>query len=232
MMKNEPMATGKKAKTPEKYEPIELLAAVTTITQNHHAGTPGKIGARHLDTFDRAGNAIAARGQNGERVDHRVQYDGAGGAPIHEPQQKHGDKPDQKCAAKAEPQRVLLRQRGIAEREQRAGGIGELPTALCAMNCGVCSSARMIMAAPPAVGSAAISDPMKGPLRSTTTEATTTIEAVIAILSASPYHKDGSASVAVMGWPGADARNRSADCRSPKQATPKPGQAPSRAVRR
>ncbi|HEY6700292.1 MAG TPA: hypothetical protein VI137_05645, partial [Pseudolabrys sp.] len=119
------MATGKKAKTPEKYEPIELLAAVTTITQNHHAGTPGKIGARHLDTFDRAGNAIAARGQNGERVDHRVQYDGAGGAPIHEPQQKHGDKPDQKCAAKAEPQRVLLRQRGIAEREQRAGGIGD-----------------------------------------------------------------------------------------------------------
>ena len=33
-MKNEPMATGKKANTPDKYDPIELLAAVTRITQN------------------------------------------------------------------------------------------------------------------------------------------------------------------------------------------------------
>ena len=42
------------------------------------------------------------------------------------------------------------------------------------------------MAAPPAVGSAAINEPMNGPLRSTTSEATTTIEAVIAILSSRP----------------------------------------------
>jgi hypothetical protein len=41
----------------------------------------------------------------------------------------------------------------------------------------------MILAAPPAVGSAAINDPMKGPLLSTTTEA------VIAIFSASSYQK-------------------------------------------
>jgi hypothetical protein len=34
MMKNDPIATGKNANTPEKYEPIELLAAVTRITQN------------------------------------------------------------------------------------------------------------------------------------------------------------------------------------------------------
>ena len=44
----------------------------------------------------------------------------------------------------------------------------------------------MIMAAPPAVGSAAINDPMNGPLRSTTTDAATTMVAVIAILSRSP----------------------------------------------
>jgi hypothetical protein len=43
------------------------------------------------------------------------------------------------------------------------------------------------IAAPPAVGSAAISTPMKGPLRSTTMEAATTIPAVIAILSKRPY---------------------------------------------
>ena len=40
MMKNEPMATGKKANTPEKYEPIELLAAVTTMT--HNVTTPAR----------------------------------------------------------------------------------------------------------------------------------------------------------------------------------------------
>jgi hypothetical protein len=32
--KNEPIATGKKANTPEKYEPIEWLAAVTMTTQS------------------------------------------------------------------------------------------------------------------------------------------------------------------------------------------------------
>jgi hypothetical protein len=61
-----------------------------------------------------------------------------------------------------------------------------LPTALAAMKPGGCSKAKIIMAAPPAVGSEAISEPMNGPLRSTTSEATTTIEAVIAIFSARP----------------------------------------------
>ncbi|HSP49668.1 MAG TPA: hypothetical protein VLN61_05675 [Pseudolabrys sp.] len=58
-----------------------------------------------------------------------------------------------------------------------------LPTALCAMNAGGCSHARMIMAAAPAVGSEAISEPMNGLLRSTTTEAATTMVVVIAIFS-------------------------------------------------
>jgi hypothetical protein len=66
----------------------------------------------------------------------------------------------------------------------------------------------MIMAGPPAVGGAAINDPMKGPLRSTTTEPATTIEAVIAIFSASPYQKAGSAIAAIMAWPTAVLRNR------------------------
>ena len=52
----------------------------------------------------------------------------------------------------------------------------------------------MIMAAPPAVGSEAISEPMNGPLRSTTTEAATTMLAVIAIFSSRPIkeyrHRD------------------------------------------
>ena len=60
-----------------------------------------------------------------------------------------------------------------------------LPTALAAMKAGGCSTARMISAAPPAVGSAAISAPTNGPLRSTTTEAATTMLAVIAIFSSS-----------------------------------------------
>ena len=125
-MKNEPMATGKNANTPEKYEPIELLAAVTTMhAERHHAGAPGQIGARHLDTLGRAGNAITARRHNRERVDDSVQYDRARCAPIHQPQQEHGDKPDEKRAAKAQPQAVLLRQRRIAEREQRAGRVGD-----------------------------------------------------------------------------------------------------------
>jgi len=45
---------------------------------------------------------------------------------------------------------------------------------------------EMIIAAPPAVGSDAISEPMKGPLRSTMTDAATTMVAVIVILSRSP----------------------------------------------
>src|SRR5262245_55986951 len=61
-----------------------------------------------------------------------------------------------------------------------------LPTALAAINSGGCSSARMIIAAPPAVGNAAISDPMNGPLRSTTMDAATTIEAVHRDLQCEP----------------------------------------------
>ena len=56
----------------------------------------------------------------------------------------------------------------------------------------------MIIAAPPAVGSAAISDPMNGPLRSTTTEAATTIDGGHRDLEREPVPEDGSASVAVM----------------------------------
>ncbi len=44
----------------------------------------------------------------------------------------------------------------------------------------------MIIAAPPAVGSAAMSEPMNGPLRSTMIDAATTIEAVIRIFSNNP----------------------------------------------
>src|SRR3954470_18004985 len=73
------------------------------------------------------------------------------------------------------------------------------------MKSGGCSSAMMIYAAPAAVGSAAISAPMNGPLRSTATDATTTIVAVIAILRASPYQNSGSGSIRreqalAVGW--------------------------------
>src|SRR5260370_3672746 len=71
-----------------------------------------------------------------------------------------------------------------------------LRTAPAAMKAGGCSSAKMMLAALAAVGSAAISAARKGPLRSAATEATTTIVAVIAALSASPYQKNGSASIA------------------------------------
>ena len=43
--------------------------------------------------------------------------------------------------------------------------------------------ARMIIAAPPAVGSEAIIEPTNGPLRSTISDAATTMPAVIAIMS-------------------------------------------------
>lgn len=43
----------------------------------------------------------------------------------------------------------------------------------------------MVMATPPAIGREAISEPTNGPLRYTTTEAATTMVAVIAILSRS-----------------------------------------------
>jgi hypothetical protein len=83
-----------------------------------------------------------------------------------------------------------------------------LPTALAAMKLGGCSIARMIMAAPPAVGSAAISAPMNGPLRSTTIEAATTMLAVIATLSARPYQKTGLDSRMLMPRPNVGARNK------------------------
>src|SRR5690349_4536571 len=64
-----------------------------------------------------------------------------------------------------------------------------LPAALAAMKSGGCSSARMIIAAPPAVGNAAISEPRNGPLRSTTTEAATTMPEVSTILNRRPSKK-------------------------------------------
>src|ERR1700730_14100095 len=67
--------------------------------------------------------------------------------------------------------------------------------ALAAMKAGGCSSARMRYAAPAAVGSVAINAPMKGPLRSTATEAPTTIAAVSAIFSASSYQNRSSACI-------------------------------------
>src|SRR5579859_7207803 len=57
------------------------------------------------------------------------------------------------------------------------------------MKSGGCSKARMIYAALAAVGSAAISAPINGPERSTTTEMTTTMIAVSAILSARSSRK-------------------------------------------
>ena len=92
MMKNEPMATGKNAKTPEKYEPIELLAAVTASTQS--VTTPARQARSapgHRHTLDGTGNAIAARRDNRDRIDDGVQYDRARCAPLHQPQQEHGD---------------------------------------------------------------------------------------------------------------------------------------------
>ena len=56
----------------------------------------------------------------------------------------------------------------------------------------------MISAAPPAVGSAAISAPMNGPERSTTTDAATTMPAVIAIFSSRPMTKKLVGDIAVM----------------------------------
>ena len=61
MMKNEPIATGKNANTPEKYEPMELLAAVTTMT--HNVTTPARQARsrrRELDALDGPLGAEAA----------------------------------------------------------------------------------------------------------------------------------------------------------------------------
>src|SRR5512132_3804147 len=111
-----------------------------------------------------------------------------------------------------------------ANRAQAALAI-RLPTALAAINSGGCSSARMIMAAPPAVGNAAINDPTNGPLRSTTTDAATTIEAVIAIFNASPYQNNGFPTRALISRPAFAAPHRSSGWRQPKPAMPTPAQA-------
>jgi len=71
--------------------------------------------------------------------------------------------------------------------------IATLPMALAAMKSGVCSSARIVYAAPAAVGSAPISAPRNGPERSTATEVMTTTAAVIIIFRANPYQKIRSA---------------------------------------
>ena len=80
----------------------------------------------------------------------------------------------------------------MAAKIETAAPTATLPIALAAMNSGECSAAKIMYAAPAAVGSAAIKAPMNGPLRSTATEATTTIAAVIAILKARPYQNTRS----------------------------------------
>ena len=72
------------------------------------------------------------------------------------------------------------------------------------------------MAAPPAVGSEAISAPMNGPERSTTTEAATTMLAVIAILSKRPIRNVASA-VMVVSPRRAGVQKTAADCSRPKR---------------
>ena len=105
MMKNDPMATGKKANTPEKYEPIELLAAVTTITQNvTTAARHARSAPESFDALDRAGDAKVAGGKNRDRIDNGVEYDRACGVPVEQPQQEHAAKPDQERAPEADPQ--------------------------------------------------------------------------------------------------------------------------------
>ena len=75
MMKNEPMATGKKANTPKKY-------------------VPGKIGPSELDALDGACDAKTAGDKNRNRIDNYIQYDCTRCAPVHQPQQEHGAKPN------------------------------------------------------------------------------------------------------------------------------------------
>jgi len=55
-----------------------------------------------------------------------------------------------------------------------------------------------------AVGSAVINAAINGPLRSAATDTTTTIDAVIVTFSASPYQKNGSASMLYSSLPGFD----------------------------
>src|ERR1051326_2776224 len=68
------------------------------------------------------------------------------------------------------------------------------------MKSGGCSKARMIYAALAAVGSAAISAPMNGPERSTTTEMHTTMVAVSAILSARSSRKTRAGEVIAVAF--------------------------------
>src|SRR5580700_7999112 len=67
-----------------------------------------------------------------------------------------------------------------------------LPMAAAAPKAGGCSTAKMMQVALAAVGSAAMSAAMKGPLRSAATDTTTTIVAVIATLRTRAYQKNGS----------------------------------------
>ena len=59
MMKNDPIATGKNAKRPDANEPIELLAAVTIITQS--VTTPARQARSLLVNATRVFAAPSAR---------------------------------------------------------------------------------------------------------------------------------------------------------------------------
>src|ERR1700733_15886985 len=67
-----------------------------------------------------------------------------------------------------------------------------------AMNSGGCSSARMTYAAPTEVGSALISAPTNGPLRSTATETATTAVAVSTIFTTRSIQKISSGEIGIV----------------------------------
>jgi hypothetical protein len=108
MMKNDPIATGKNANTPEKYEPIELLATVTRITQN----------------VTKPARQATMRSGNRYRINDGIQYRCTLGAPVHKPEKEHGAEPHQERTTQAGSQRMFLRKRGVCEGEQGAGSIG------------------------------------------------------------------------------------------------------------
>ena len=62
--------------------------------ESHHARPPRKIGAGEFDAFHCACDAKTAGSQNRDRINNCVQYDCACCAPVHQPQQEHGAKPN------------------------------------------------------------------------------------------------------------------------------------------
>src|ERR1700728_2777064 len=73
-----------------------------------------------------------------------------------------------------------------------------VPIAPAAMKSDGCSSARITYAAPTEVGSALISAPTKGPLRSTATETATTAVAVSTIFTARPIQNKSSGEIGIV----------------------------------